>query len=106
MLRKASKAGLVNYSSGDEGFSVVEGKEIAPPQQKALDLVKSVFEKFQTLEFKKILNTAVFDSLNFIVVYPVEDETKLTNKDGVILPDTKLLPENSTAKDLAGFNSC
>jgi len=37
------------------------------------------------------------------VVYPVEDETKLTNKDGVILPDTKLLPQDSTAKDLAGL---
>ena len=45
LLRKASKAGIVNYSSGDEGFTIAEGKEIAPPQQKALDLVKSVFEK-------------------------------------------------------------
>ena len=60
-------------------------------------------KKYQLLEFKKFLNTAVFDTLNFIVVYPVEDETKLTNKDGVILPDTKLLPEESTAKDLAGL---
>ena len=30
LLRKASKAGLVNYSSGDDGFTVVDGKEIAP----------------------------------------------------------------------------
>ena len=103
LLRKASKAGIVNYSSGDEGFSIAEGKEIAPPQQKALDLVKSVFEKIPSTGIQKILNTAVFDSLNFIVVYPVEDETKLTNKDGVILPDTKLLPQDSTAKDLAGL---
>ena len=45
LLRKASKAGIVNYSSGDEGFKIIEGKEILPPQQKALDLVKSVFSK-------------------------------------------------------------
>lgn len=101
LLRKASKAGLVNYSSGDEGFTIIKGEEIAPPQQKALDLVQSVFEKIPTTGIQKILNTAVFDLLNFIVVYPVEDETKLTNKDNVILPDTKLLPEESTAKDLA-----
>ena len=31
----------------------------------------------------------------------VEDETKLSNKDGQILPDARLLPINSTAKDLA-----
>ena len=60
LLRKASKAGLVNYSSGDDGFTVVEGKDIAPPQQKALDLVKSVFEKIPNTGIQKILNTAVF----------------------------------------------
>ena len=103
LLRKASKAGIVNYSPGDEGFTITEGKEIPPPQQKALDLVKSVFSKIPSTGIQKILNTAVFDSLNFIVVYPVEDETKLINKDGVIFPDTKLLPQDSTAKDLAGL---
>ncbi len=103
LLRKASKAGIVNYSPGDEGFTITEGIEIPPPQQKALDLVKSVFSKIPSTGIQKILNTAVFDSLNFIVVYPVEDETKLINKDGVIFPDTKLLPQDSTAKDLAGL---
>ncbi|MDH5569827.1 MAG: redox-regulated ATPase YchF [Nitrosopumilus sp.] len=103
LLRKASKAGIVNYSSGESGFTIVNGKEILPPQQKALDLVKSVFSKIPSTGIQKTLNTAVFDLLKFIVVYPVEDETKLTNKDDVILPDTKLLPLNSTAKDLASL---
>jgi len=101
LLRKASKAGIVNYSPSDEGFTNVEGKEIPSPQQKALDLVKSVFSKIPSTGIQKILNTAVFDSLKFIVVYPVEDETKLNNKDGIILPDTKLIPQDSTSKDLA-----
>ena len=34
-------------------------------------------------------------------MFPVEDESKLCNKDGEVLPDAKLLPLNSTAKDLA-----
>jgi ribosome-binding ATPase YchF (GTP1/OBG family) len=103
LLRKASKAGIVNYESGDDNFSVIEGKEILPPQQKALDVVKTVFSKIHSTGVQKILNTAVFDLLKFIVVYPVEDESKLTNKDGNVLPDAKLLPEGSTAKDLAGM---
>ena len=102
LLRKASKAGIINYLSGDEGFTIIQ-KDIPIPQQKALDLVQSIFSKISTTGIQKILNTAVFDSLNFIVVYPVEDETKLTNKDGVILPDTKLIPQDSTAKDLASL---
>ncbi len=103
LLRKASKAGIVNYSPGDSDFTIPDGKELPHPQQKALDLVKSVFSKIPSTGIQKILNIAVFDSLHFITVFPVEDETKLTNKDGVILPDTKLLPQDSTAKDLAGL---
>jgi len=101
LLRKASKAGIVHYTSGDDKFSILETTKILPQQQKALDLVKIVFSKIQSTGIQKILNTAVFDLLKFIVVFPVEDETKLTNKDGDILPDAKLLPSNSTAKDLA-----
>jgi len=101
LLRKASKTGIINYSPGNNSFTIPDEKNIAPPQQKALDLVNEVLSKIDTTGIQKILNKAVFDSLNFIVVYPVEDETKLTNKDGVILPDTKLLPQDSTAKDLA-----
>ena len=103
LLRKASKAGIVNYSPGNSDFTIPAGKELPLPQQKALDLVKSVFSKISSTGVQKILNIAVFDSLNFITVFPVEDETKLTNKDGVILPDAKLLPQDSTAKDLAGL---
>lgn len=103
LLRKAAKAGIVNYKSGDEQFSVVENREILPQQQKALDLVNTVFSKIHSTGIQKILNTAVFDLLKLIVVFPVEDETKLTNKNGDILPDAKLLPQDSTAKDLAGL---
>ncbi len=103
LLRKASKAGIVTYSPGDETFSIVENKKILPQQKKALDVVKGIFSKIKSTGIQKILNIAVFETLKFIVVYPVEDETKLTNKDGDVLPDTKLLPKNSTAKDLAAL---
>ena len=103
LLRKATKAGIISYNSGDKGFKINAEKEIPAPQQKALDLVNTIFSKIESTGIQKILNTAVFDSLNLITVFPVEDETKLTNKDGVILPDTKLLPQDSTAKDLAGL---
>ncbi|CAD6513667.1 conserved hypothetical protein [metagenome] len=103
LLRKASKAGLVNYKSGDEQFSIMANKEILPEQKKALDLVNTVLSKIQSTGIQKILNIAVFDLLKLIVVFPVEDETKLTNKNGDVLPDAKLLPQDSTAKDLAGL---
>ena len=102
LLRKATNAGLVNYIPGEENFSIKENKKVSPQQQKALDLVRAVLAKISSTGIQKTLNTVVFDVLKLIVVYPVEDETKLCNKDGEILPDAKLLACESSAKDLAG----
>lgn len=99
LLRKASKAGLIQYVPGDHTFEILGN---ATPQQKqALDLVKAVLEKIKTTGIQDALNYAVFEVLKIITVYPVEDETKLSNKDGAVLPDARLLPSGSTAKDLA-----
>ena len=102
LLKKAAKAGIVNYVPGDENFTINENVDVSPQQKKALELVNTVFSKLKSTGVQAVLNSAVFDVLKFMVVYPVEDETKLCNKDGEILPDAKLLPTNSTTKDLAG----
>ena len=101
LLRKATKAGLVDYTPGENDFKIKEDIQVSPPQQKALDLVKSVFSKINSTGIQDILNSIIFDILKLIVVYPVEDDTKLCNKDGQVLPDARLLPINSTAKELA-----
>jgi ribosome-binding ATPase len=101
LLRKATKAGLVDYIPGENNFKIREGVNVTPQQQKALDLVKSVFSKINSTGIQKVLNSIVFDIMKLIVVYPVEDDTKLCNKDGQVLPDARLLPINSTAKELA-----
>ncbi len=100
LLRKASKAGIVSYAPGDGGFTA--GGDISAPQKKALDLVRGVFSKISSTGVQQVLNAAVFELLGFMAVYPVEDEAKLTNKDGDVLPDAKLVPGGFTARDLAG----
>jgi hypothetical protein len=101
LLRKATKAGLIKYLPGDSTFEILNPASLSQQQKQALDLVKMVLSKIQTTGIQQALNHAVFDVLKLITVYPVEDETKLTNRDGVILPDARLLPVGSTAKDLA-----
>lgn len=101
ILKKAAKAGLVNYVVGNENFTLNDNVEVSPQQQKALDLVKTVLSKIKSTGVQSVLDSAIFDLLKLIVVFPVEDESKLCNKDGKVLPDAKLLPLNSTAKDLA-----
>ena len=101
LLRKASKSGLVNYIPGTDNFSIKENVDVSIQQKKALDLVENVFLKIKTTGIQESLNFAVFSVLKDIVVYPVEDESKFCNKDGVVFPDAKLVSEGSTAKDLA-----
>ncbi len=101
LLRKASKAGLIDYVTGDDNFSIKKEIEMSAQQKKALDVVKTILTKIKTTGIQTCLNSAVFDVLKTIVVYPVEDESKFCNKDGQVLPDAKLLAEGSTAKDLA-----
>ncbi len=101
LLRKASKSGLIDYFSGEKIFKIKDGISLNPQQEKALDLANKVLIKIGTTGVQQILNSACFDLLKLIVVYPVEDETKLSNKNGEMLPDARLLLPGSTAKDLA-----
>ncbi len=101
LLRKATKAGLIEYLPGEKTFKIKDGVSLNPQQQKALDLAQKVMEKTNGTGIQESLDFACFDLLKLIVVFPVEDESKLSNKNGEILPDARLLPAGSTARDLA-----
>ena len=101
LLRKASKKGVLHYLPGDGSFDVKPNVALNPQQQKALDIVKSLMEKYGSTGVQEAINIACFKLMNMIAVYPVEDEFKLADKKGNILPDVRLLPEGSTAKELA-----
>ena len=50
---------------------------------------------------QQAINRAVFELLDMIVVYPVEDENHFCNKQGDVLPDAFLMRRGSTPHDLA-----
>ena len=101
LLKKATKSKLIDYVPGDDNFTGKTDTQLSEQQNNALHLAKNVLTKIQTTGVQKILNSIIFDVLDMIVVYPVEDETKLTNKQGQVLPDARLLKNGSTAKQLA-----
>ncbi|QIW23313.1 redox-regulated ATPase YchF [Sulfolobus sp. S-194] len=99
-LRRASKAGIIEYIPGEKDFKIL--KELNPKQKEALDYIKkNVLEIYGNTGVQEALNTAVFSALSMIVVYPVEDEKKLTDHNGNILPDAILIKKGSSPKDLA-----
>lgn len=101
MLKRASKKGILHYLPGDNSFEVKSKFSLNEQQKKALDLVKGLMEKYGSTGVQEAINTACFKSLHLIAVYPVEDEVKLSDKKGNVLPDVRLLPEGSTTRDLA-----
>jgi ribosome-binding ATPase YchF (GTP1/OBG family) len=101
LVRKAAKNGFLHYLPGDDSFEIKENMQLSEKQRYALQIVSSFIKKYGSTGVQEILNVACFDLLKKIVVYPVEDESKLTDKKGNILPEAYLLNEDSTAKELA-----
>ena len=100
-LRKAEKAGLITYVPGDDEFKLNDPGKLNAAQQKAMDYMAANMKKFGGTGIQKCLEDAVYKTLDYIPVYPVEDENKLCDHFGRVLPDCHLVPRGSTAKDLA-----
>ncbi|MCP8317731.1 MAG: redox-regulated ATPase YchF [archaeon] len=102
LLRRATEKGLVEYMPGDDSFHIINPEKLTLEQKKAFDLVNDkVFKLWSNTGVQQIINSAYFDLLKSIVVYPVEDEKKLSDKTGHVLPDAYVMREGSTARDLA-----
>jgi ribosome-binding ATPase YchF (GTP1/OBG family) len=101
-LRKAADAGVVRYEPGNPDFVVVDDSKLNAAQRKGLDYIRDhVTKPLGGTGVQKLLEEAVYRHLDRVVVFPVEDETHCTDKDGRVLPDAHLLRRGSTAKDLA-----
>ena len=100
-LRKATKAGIINYNPGDSQFSIKEGKTLNAAQKKALDTIADYLKANGSTGVQRCIEEGVFKLLDLIAVFPVEDETKLTDKDGRVLPDAYLVKRGMTAKEVA-----
>lgn len=101
LLRHAAKKKKIEYLPGDSHFRIKETALLNEQQKNALDKTSSYLSKYGSTGIQEIINLTIFGLLKLIVVYPVEDETKLTDKKGNVLPDAHLLPANATPRDLA-----
>ncbi|NAZ32697.1 MAG: TGS domain-containing protein, partial [Pyrobaculum sp.] len=98
-LRRAAAKGLIKYKPGDPSFEILG--ELTPQQKAVLDKIAELMKKWGGTGVTKAINLAVFDALKYVVVYPVEDERRLSDKNGNVLPDLLLVPHTFTARDVA-----
>jgi ribosome-binding ATPase YchF (GTP1/OBG family) len=102
-LKEADKHSLIKYMPGEKGFETLKAEELNEKQRNALEFIKnSVLEKFGSTGIQESLDKAVFDLLDYIVVYPVASVNRLTDKKGNVLPDAILVQKGTNLKEFAG----
>ena len=101
-LRRAASSGLIDYQSGQSSFTVHPGASPNEAQQKALSHMNQRLEQAGGTGLARLMDEVLFDQLNHIVVYPVQDESHWVDGDGRVLPDAFVVPAGLHAKALAG----
>lgn len=101
ILRKATAKGYIDYLPGDPDFKIVDTSGLTQQQLRALEIVREVMKLYGGTGVQKVINETVFNALNMVIVYPVEDPNTFTDSKGNILPDAYLVPKGTTALDLA-----
>ncbi|MCW4005686.1 MAG: redox-regulated ATPase YchF [Candidatus Bathyarchaeota archaeon] len=101
-LRRAAEKQLINYKPGDDTFTITSPEKLSAGQTQALKIIEEkILNTNGSTGIQQAINTAYFDLLDMITVYPVEDVEHLSNHNGKVLPDTYLIPKGTTAKQFA-----
>lgn len=97
-LRRANEKGLVKYVPGGPDFEILGGE---PKQREALERIRTIVKENGGTGVQQLIDRVVFELLDLIVVYPVEDEHKFSDHFGNVLPDGYLLKRGSNCHALA-----
>ena len=100
-LRRASSAGMIDYQIGSSEFSISNESNLNEKQLEALNKMKEKLASVGSTGVAEIIDKVLFDQLDHIVAYPVQDEGQWTDGDGKVLPDAFVVPKGITAKPLA-----
>ena len=100
-LMRASSAGIIDYQSGNSSFEILQQDNLNAKQIEALDKMSQKLMSSGNTGVSDIIDKVLFDQLDHIVVYPVQDEGQWTDGDGKVLPDAFVVPVGLAAKELA-----
>ena len=100
-LRKANEAGFIDYTSGESTFTISNPSALNEAQEKGLEMLQQRLTTMGDTGLNRLLDKVLFDELNRIVVYPVQDESHWTDGDGNVLPDALVVESGIQAKEVA-----
>ncbi|MBN2252162.1 MAG: redox-regulated ATPase YchF [Kosmotogaceae bacterium] len=98
-LKIADENHFIDYLPGS---SFTTKANLDEKQSKALEFIKlRILEKYGSTGVQQCINKAAFELLDHIVVYPVADRNKLSDREGHVFPDALIVPKGTTVKQLA-----
>lgn len=97
-LRRGAAAGAIAYSPGD---AAVQINDVSDDQEAGIAQIQELLAEWGGTGVQQAINTAVYNVLDQITVYPVRNASDWTDADGRMLPDAELLPAGATPVDLA-----
>jgi ribosome-binding ATPase YchF (GTP1/OBG family) len=100
-LRRAARAGLIEYRPGDADFRAIAADRLSAPQTAALAEIRAILARWGSTGVQGALERMVLERLGQMVVFPVEDEQRWTDSKGRVLPDAFLVPAHTPARALA-----
>ena len=101
-LRSEQEKGNISYNRGDSTYQILDQEKLGDQKKLLLEKIdESLLKKYGSTGVQAILSHVVFNLLNMIVVYPVEDTSKLADKSGNVLPDAYLVPKGTTTIEFA-----
>jgi len=98
-LRRGDDAGILDYDPGDEDFEITG--DVGDEQRETLEDLRATMQEYGGTGVQGALDYAVYDLLDMVTAFPVQDQSKWTDAKGNVLPDAFLLDSGSTPVDLA-----
>jgi len=96
-LKNATEAGVVDYRAGDATFEIVG--EVSDEQREGLREIREHVERYDGTGVQRVLETALFDVMGAIAVFPGSENESGTEKG--MFRDCFVLPAGSTTEDFA-----
>lgn len=101
-LIKGVEQDSIKYVRGASDFKILDRNSLTAREEKLYKKIRTLMKEQGSTGVQDAINTAVFDVLDMITVYPVRNVKNLTDKDGRVLPDVYLVKKGITAKEFAG----
>jgi ribosome-binding ATPase YchF (GTP1/OBG family) len=98
-LRTGVEAGVVDYDPGDADFEITG--DVSDAQRDRLQDLRDAMTAYDGTGVQGAIDHAVYDLLDRITLFPVQDQSKWTDAKGNVLPDAFLLARDATPVDLA-----